>query len=621
MTQIINDERYKRGYRPYTKPEIPEQSDESGVDGVEVKKVEAGTLAKDGATTQAQPVQTDNVAPANTQQLQQPTQPVQGSVSQVETTPTTTEKTTTVNVAPEQIVYNATEAPTDKEITKTAGNLVAYDDSRNAVRDFGRYVKHNSYGGSYDWEQIQNSMKPDDIKAFQKSHGLVPTGIIGKKTYALLKGEWEKQQAYEENLGNNLANALKPNEGEQNKGKSTLIKETVGKDLKDWIDRYSNAEPTDFANDAVSELQTILNEAAKTNPRIQEILIDDKFGEQTMTTFMQALFTDSDLQTALGLRDADGKKNIKAYSHIMDMLKNDGGDEHAEYVRNYALRQQDRNKKFQALSDMVGLIRDGIVASGGVDPGKRDSSAKYKEFQKYMDEANKNYRDYIEERNKTILGLEKASEDAKIKQNETEQALQNARDIAKMNNDSLEERQRISSEGTVRAAEIRANTLKYTENTRALAKQYKVDKDNEAKLQIAELKSRDALKVKEGNRTTKELKNTISLGDDIRCITTSDISAALTSNGVKINNAQKITGPNAVYILGNELVKLQDKDPKTYALVLEDLKAMSDANLERAEASSDAYRSINNQTANIEIDNDDNSLFEDNDSPSTQFPN
>ena len=147
MTQIINDERYKRGYRPYTKPEIPEQSDKSGVDGVEVKKVEAGTLAKDGATTQAQPVQTDNVAPANTQQPQQSTQPVQGSVSQVETTtvtdtiptPTTaTEKTTTVNVAPEQIVYNATEAPTDKEITKTAGNLVAYDDSRNAVTDFGR---------------------------------------------------------------------------------------------------------------------------------------------------------------------------------------------------------------------------------------------------------------------------------------------------------------------------------------------------------------------------------------------------------------------------------------------------------------------------------------------------
>ena len=63
-----------------------------------------------------------------------------------------------------------------------------------------------------------------------------------------------------------------------------------------------------------------------------------------------------------------------------------------------------------------------MVASGGVDPGKRDSSAKYKEFQKYMDEANKNYRDYIEERNKTILGLEKASEDVK----EAEKAKENA---------------------------------------------------------------------------------------------------------------------------------------------------------------------------------------------------
>ena len=308
---------------------------------------------------------------------------------------------------------------------ENAKEVVREDRSANALRDYGRYFRNNSYGATFDQEQLQTSMQPEDIMAFQKKHGIPVTGWVGKRTYAKLKEEWEKANNTEEAKEKEAQEAedAVANDPTLSPAEQALKKKEFAKnaEVRAWGKKWSSADPKDFSDDAVKELQAILNKYGYNTKN------DDIFGRQTMWHFMNALET-QDPEMSATLKNAgikmgdDGSVTVeRPYDHIMDYLNDKQDRERAMYERDYALRKSQRDKKMQALNDVFSMIKDTIVASGGVKPESRDTSDKYKAIQKYAQEANEKYRQYEEDRRKKIVELAKANEDERQRRAEEDE--------------------------------------------------------------------------------------------------------------------------------------------------------------------------------------------------------
>lgn len=308
------------------------------------------------------------------------------------------------------------------EDRKEANEVVNEDRSANALRDYGRYFRNNSYGNTFDQEQLQTSMQPEDIRAFQKKHGIPVTGWVGRRTYLKLKEEWEKANNTEEAKEKEADEAEKAlasdptlSPAEQEKLRKEFAKNA---EVRKWIRKYATEYPAAFPESASLELQNILNKYGYNTK------LDDYFGSQTMWHFVQALET-KDPELAAILKQAgivlgeDGSVSVqRPYDHIMDYLNDKQDRERAMYERDYALRKSERDKKMQALNDVFSMIKDTVVASGGVKPESRDTSDKYKAIQKYAQDANEKYRQYEEDRRNKIIEMAKANEDERQRRQE-----------------------------------------------------------------------------------------------------------------------------------------------------------------------------------------------------------
>jgi peptidoglycan hydrolase-like protein with peptidoglycan-binding domain len=301
------------------------------------------------------------------------------------------------------------------EDRKEANKVVNEDRSANALRDYGRYFRNNSYGNTFDQEQLQTSMQPEDIRAFQKKHGIPVTGWVGRRTYLKLKEEWEKANNTEEAKEKEADEAEKAlaSDPTLSPAEQDMLRKDFAKnaEVRAWAKKYSSETPKDFTDESVKELQAILNKYGYNTKN------DDIFGEQTMWHFVQALET-KDPELASTLKQAgvtlgeDGSVSVqRPYDHIMDYLNDKQDRERAMYERDYALRKSERDRKMQALNDVFSMIKDTVVASGGVKPESRDTSDKYKAIQKYAQDANEKYRKYEEDRRNKIIEMAKANED------------------------------------------------------------------------------------------------------------------------------------------------------------------------------------------------------------------
>lgn len=309
-----------------------------------------------------------------------------------------------------------------KAFREQANAVTLEDRSANALRDYGRYFRNNSYGHTFDQEQLQTSMQPEDIRAFQKKHGIPVTGWVGRKTYLKLKEEWENANNTDEAKEKEADEAEKAiaNDPTLSPAEQDLLRKDFAKnaEVRAWAKKYSSETPKDFTDEAVRELQAILNKYGYNTKN------DDIFGEQTMWHFMNALET-KDPELSATLKQAgitlgeDGSVSVqRPYDHIMDYLNDKQDRERAMYERDYALRKSERDKKMQALNDVFSMIKDTVVASGGVKPESRDTSDKYKAIQKYAQDANEKYRQYEEDRRNKIIEMAKANEDERQRRQE-----------------------------------------------------------------------------------------------------------------------------------------------------------------------------------------------------------
>ncbi len=206
------------------------------------------------------------------------------------------------------------------EDRKEANEVVNEDRSANALRDYGRYFRNNSYGHTFDQEQLQTSMQPEDIRAFQKKHGIPVTGWVGRRTYLKLKEEWEKVNNTEEVKEKEADEAEKAiaSDPTLSPAEQDMLRKDFAKnaEVRAWAKKYSSEIPKDFTDESVKELQAILNKYGYKTKN------DDIFGEQTMWHFVQALET-KDPELAATLKQAgitlgeDGTVSVqRPYDHI-----------------------------------------------------------------------------------------------------------------------------------------------------------------------------------------------------------------------------------------------------------------------------------------------------------------
>lgn len=310
-----------------------------------------------------------------------------------------------------------------KQLIKQANQTTLEDRSNNALRDYGRYLNYNSYGKTFDQEQLQTSMQPEDIRAFQRKHGIPATGWVGRRTYLKLKEEWEKQNGASKEPSEadiNEAEKAAAEDPSLSPAEQKLRRDEFAKnaEIRKWVHKWKTEDPKDFPPEAVLEGQAILNKYGYNTK------LDDKFGTQTMWHFFQALATqDPELEATFkqaGIKlGEDGSVIVeRPYDHIMDYLNDKSDRERAMYERDYALRKSERDRKMQSLNDMFSMIKDTVVASGGVMPEKRDTSDKYEAINKYAKEANDNYRKYEEDRRQKLIEMAKANEDERQRRQE-----------------------------------------------------------------------------------------------------------------------------------------------------------------------------------------------------------